>query len=62
MEKKLEEDMEKEKGFEDEKFNRKKEKMIKELREQYEKNLNERQTLSQEQRDMIMKAYQQELS
>ena len=35
MEKKLEEDMENEKGFEDEKFNRKKEKMINELREQY---------------------------
>jgi len=51
MERKLEEELEKEKKIEDERFEKKKGKMIKEMKTQFELSLKERENLTKDQKD-----------
>lgn len=48
MERKLEDELEKEKLVEDERFEKKKQKMIKEMKAQFEQNLKERENLTKD--------------
>lgn len=62
MEKKLEEDLAKEKRQEEIQFEKKKKKMLKELKQKYLDGLKNRENLTKDQKDMLLKKHEEEIS